>query len=184
MIPPQTSYNKSSQLFINGFNQNNQFANRSINIHQRPLTGACFASLSELLKWITREKFTDCWFMLTDWQYQSRIEWQLHITDAIMTSWNVNIFHVTGPLCGDFTGDQWLPLTKTGNAEFDVFFDLRLNKRLSKQSWDWWFEMPSCPLWRHCNGKGRQLIFNKNHTSQKLVPVPFTKMKCRLRKYI
>ena len=28
-----------------------------------------------------------------------------------------------------------------------------LNKRLSKQSWDWWFETPSCPLWRHCNGK-------------------------------
>ena len=27
-----------------------------------------------------------------------------------------------------------------------------LNKRLSKQSWDWWFETPaSCLLWRHCN---------------------------------
>ena len=26
-----------------------------------------------------------------------------------------------------------------------------LNKRLSKQSWGWWFEMPSCSLWRHCN---------------------------------
>ena len=25
------------------------------------------------------------------------------------------------------------------------------NKRLSKQSWDWWFETPSCPLWRHRN---------------------------------
>ena len=30
-------------------------------------------------------------------------------------------------------------------------FDLRLNKRLSKQSWGWWFETISCPLWRHCN---------------------------------
>ena len=28
---------------------------------------------------------------------------------------------------------------------FDVFFDLRLNKRLSKQWWDWGFEMPSRP---------------------------------------
>ena len=27
---------------------------------------------------------------------------------------------------------------------FDVFFDLRLNKRLSKKSWGWWFETPSC----------------------------------------
>ena len=34
---------------------------------------------------------------------------------------------------------------------FDVFFDLRLNKRLSKQSWGWWYETPSCSLWRHCN---------------------------------
>ena len=35
---------------------------------------------------------------------------------------------------------------------FDVFFDLRLNKRLSKQWWGWWFETPSCPLWHHLNG--------------------------------
>ena len=31
------------------------------------------------------------------------------------------------------------------------FFYLRLNKRLSKQQWGWWFEMPSWSLWRHCN---------------------------------
>ena len=35
---------------------------------------------------------------------------------------------------------------------FDVFLDLRPNKRLSKQSWGWWFETPSRPLWRHSNG--------------------------------
>ena len=34
---------------------------------------------------------------------------------------------------------------------FDIFFDLHLNKRLSKQSRGWWFETPSCPLWCHCN---------------------------------
>ena len=34
---------------------------------------------------------------------------------------------------------------------FHVFFDLRLNKPLSKQSWGWWFETLSRPLWRHCN---------------------------------
>ena len=32
-------------------------------------------------------------------------------------------------------------------------FDLHLNKwLLSKPSWGWWFETPSCSLWRHCNG--------------------------------
>ena len=39
------------------------------------------------------------------------------------------------------------PVTRS----FDVFFDMRLNKRLGKQSWGWWSETPSSPLWRHCN---------------------------------
>ena len=34
---------------------------------------------------------------------------------------------------------------------FDVFFDKRLDKRLSKQSRRWGFETLSSPLWRHCN---------------------------------
>ena len=34
---------------------------------------------------------------------------------------------------------------------FDVVFDLRLNKRLSKQSGCWWFDTSSRSLWRHCN---------------------------------
>ena len=29
-------------------------------------------------------------------------------------------------------------------------FDLRLNNRLNKQSWGWWFETLSSPLWRQC----------------------------------
>ena len=33
---------------------------------------------------------------------------------------------------------------------FDVFFDLRFKKRLSKQSRRRWFETPSRLLWRHC----------------------------------
>ena len=43
------------------------------------------------------------------------------------------------------------PSQRPVTRNFDVFFDLRLNKRLSKQSWGWWFETPSHPLWRHCN---------------------------------
>ena len=37
-----------------------------------------------------------------------------------------------------------------------MFFDLRLNIRMSKQCWGWWFETPSRPLWRHCNDKWTQ----------------------------
>ena len=68
---------------------------------------------------------------------------------VMMTSSNGNIFRVTGPLCREFTGHRWIPRTVT--RSFDVYFDPRLNKRLSKQSWGWWFETPSCSLWRHCN---------------------------------
>ena len=50
---------------------------------------------------------------------------------SMMTSSNWNIFHVTGHLCGEFTGSRsQRPVTQS----FDVFFDLRLDKRLSKQS--------------------------------------------------
>ena len=35
---------------------------------------------------------------------------------------------------------------------FNVLFDLRQNKQLSKQSWGWWFDTPSRPLLRHSNG--------------------------------
>ena len=43
------------------------------------------------------------------------------------------------------------PAQRPVTRSFDVFFDLRLNKRLCKKSWGWWFETLSCPLWRHCN---------------------------------
>ena len=76
-----------------------------------------------------------------------------HICHMMMSS-NGNTFRVTGPLCREFTGHRWIPCTKAMPPvtwSFDVFFELRLNKQLSKQSWGWWFEMPSCPLWRYCN---------------------------------
>ena len=58
----------------------------------------------------------------------------------MMTSSNGNIFRITGPLCGEFTGPGEFPTQRPVTRSFDVFFDLRLNKRLSKQPWGWWFE--------------------------------------------
>ena len=40
------------------------------------------------------------------------------------------------PVTGEF------PAQRPVMRNFDVFFDLRLNKRLSKQWWGWWFETP------------------------------------------
>ena len=69
----------------------------------------------------------------------------------MMTSSNGNIFRVTGPLCGEFTGPGEFPAQRPVTRSFDIFFDLRPNKRLSKQPWGWWFETPSWSLWRQCN---------------------------------
>ena len=69
----------------------------------------------------------------------------------MMTSSNGNIFRVTGHLRGEVTGPGEFPTQRPVTQSSDVFFDLRLNKRLSKQPWGWWFETPSWSLWRHCN---------------------------------
>ena len=69
----------------------------------------------------------------------------------MMTSSNGNIFCVTGPLCGEFTGPVNSHTQRSVTRSFDVFFDLRVNKRMSKQQWGWWFETPSWSLWRHRN---------------------------------
>ena len=69
----------------------------------------------------------------------------------MMTSSNGNVFRVTGHLCGEFTDPGEIPAQGPVTRSFDVFFDLRLNKWFRKQSWCWWFETTSRPLWRHCN---------------------------------
>ena len=71
--------------------------------------------------------------------------------EIMMTSSNGNIFRVTGPLCGEFTGPGEFPAQRPVTRGFDVFFDLRLNKRLGKQPQGWWFETPSWSLWSQCN---------------------------------
>ena len=71
--------------------------------------------------------------------------------NTMMTSSNGNIFRVTGLCAGNSPVTGEFPSQRPVTRSFDVFFDLRLNKRLSKQSWGWWFETPSRSLWRHCN---------------------------------
>ena len=76
----------------------------------------------------------------------------------MITSSNGNMFRVTGFCAGNspmtsgnsvVTGE--FPSHRPMTRSFDVFVDLRLNKRLSKQSRRRWFETPSRSLWRQCN---------------------------------
>ena len=75
------------------------------------------------------------------------------LSSYMMTSSNGNIFRVTGICAGNSPVSGEFPALRPVTRSFDVFFDLRQNKRLRKQSWSWWFEKLSCPLWRHRNGR-------------------------------
>ena len=112
-------------------------------------------SVDVILDWLFWLEILEC--MLNRITFKIFIRVQLSkkvlvkVIVCMMTSSNGNIFRVTGPLCGKFTGPGDFPTQRPVTRSFDVFFDLRLNKRLSKQPWGWWFEPPSWSLWRHRN---------------------------------
>ena len=76
---------------------------------------------------------------------------------SMMTSSNGNISALLAicaghsPVTGEFPAQR--PVTRS----FGVFFNLCLNKRLSKQWGGLWFETPSHPLWHHCNVLDHQI---------------------------
>ena len=95
-----------------------------------------------------------CPFIDPGTQYPGNYRYIYHVTPSV-TWWRhqMETFSVLLALCaGNSPGTGEFPAQRSVTRSFDVFFDLRLNKRLSKQPWGWWFEPPSCPLWRHCNG--------------------------------
>ena len=85
--------------------------------------------------------------------------WYLSNTVAVVQTWRTSCWRHkmeklsallalcagNSPVTGEFPAQR--PVTRC----FHVFFDLRLNKRFSKQSWGWWFETPSRPSRHHCN---------------------------------
>ena len=60
-----------------------------------------------------------------------------------METFSVLLVHT--PVTGEF------PLQEPVTRIFEVFFDLRPNKRSSKESWGWWFGTPLRSLWCYCN---------------------------------
>ena len=85
-----------------------------------------------------------------------RLSWGRHQMESFFT---LLAFCVGNSLViGEF------PSQRPVSRSFDVLFDLRLNKWLSKQSWGWWFETPSCPLWCHCNDCNDPcILYSKYH---------------------
>ena len=57
----------------------------------------------------------------------------------------LSLYAGNSPVTGEF------PPQRLVMRNFDVFFDLHPNRRLSKHSSRRWFETPLRSLWRHCN---------------------------------
>ena len=78
----------------------------------------------------------------------SCLQWWRHQMDTFSAL--LTLCEGNPPVTGGFHTQR--PVTRS----FEVFFDLRLNKRLSKQSRRRWFET-SHSLWRHYNGAGHKV---------------------------
>ena len=85
------------------------------------------------------------------WEATFHIIWVSIFWLLIMTSSNETFSAILALCAGIHQSPVNSPSQRPVTRSFDVFIDLRLNTRLSKRSWDWWFETPSCSLWRHCN---------------------------------
>ena len=114
----------------------------------------------DVIKWkhfprYTETQMSSFWRNFHHWLHRKLSKWQLSVQSVIKISskWQqfrfselLAIYVGNSPVPGKF------PIQRPVTRSFDVFFDLPLNKRLSKQSWGWWFETPSRPLWRHGYG--------------------------------
>ena len=82
-----------------------------------------FRSIACLCLWLYSSLFVDG---------RPSVDPILAFPQLMMTSSNGIIFRVAGHLWGESSGHRWVPLTNAVTRSFDIFFDLRLNKWLSK----------------------------------------------------
>ena len=85
------------------------------------------------------------WFMIFDFLDVGKWPWWCHQMETFSTL--LALCAGNSPVTSEFLSQR--PVTRS----FDVFFDLRPNKRLSKQSWGLWCETPSHSLWCHRNAE-------------------------------
>ena len=63
---------------------------------------------------------------------------RLKSVGIMLTSSNGNIFALLALCAGNSPITAEFPTKRPMTRSFDIFFDLRVNKQLSKQSWGWW----------------------------------------------
>ena len=132
--PMPTFFNQTAVEVGTWMNNHTPLFNVDIITYPCPKSDAGLASLIKRGHW---EKFPRPW-----WRYQ-------------METFSALLAHCEGnsPVTSGFPSQR--PVTRS----FDVVFDLRLNKRLSKPSRRRCFETPSRSLWRHRNAVCELIIF-------------------------
>ena len=109
-------------------------------------------SLQRLCAWLV----SVCWVLVKLQCFVgSRDRWEFVPFSKGLKPWWRHQMETLSPLLAICAGNSPVPgefpTHRPVTRSFDVFFDLRLNKRLSKQTQGWWFETQSWSLWRHCN---------------------------------
>ena len=84
-----------------------------------------------------------CTTYLNEYTHGLRLPWWRHQMETFSALLAISAGN--SPVSGEFPAQR--PVTWS----FDVFFDLRPYKRLTKHWRSWWFETPSWSLWRQCN---------------------------------
>ena len=92
------------------------------------------------------------WIKMSRWSFDVAV--MMPETANHMWRHQMETFSALLVLCaGNSPVSSEFPTQRPATRSFDIFFDLCLNKRVSKKSWGWWFETLSCSLWRHCNDR-------------------------------
>ena len=111
------------------------------------------------------------WYMSLFDPHNSVIVWGCLSPKVICKIWwchQIDIFSALLVFCEENPPvTSGYPSQRQVTRSFDVFFDLRLDKRLSKQSKRRWFETPPRSLWCHCNEhnharKPRSIKYNRH----------------------
>ena len=107
------------------------------------------------------------------------MEYRLYLNTHHTESWWRHQMETFSALLAICAGNSPIPAQRPVTRSFDVFFDLRLNKRLSKQWWGWWSETLSRPLWRNVHTCAMHIVsiaIGRHGIWSSLVPA----MACRL----
>ena len=106
-------------------------------------------------KWPVTRKMFPFDDVIMEWTCWNRVTYMRQCSRPPLVTWwrhQMEIFSALLAICvGNSPVPGELPTQRPVTWSFDVYFDLRPNKRLSKQSLGWGFETLSPPLWGHRN---------------------------------